>query len=638
MRTPMDCIPKKKGQGMKQMLLMSCHHVWIRWRCRQWEHALFSWGALPLLIVSCAALPDGIPVHHHNETVQEETRETAQAYFHFLRGSLAELAHDYGSALTEYQIGLRYDPDSVYLRLRLASLYFSRGEMQATVEVLDQISPDQVEEAKRLRAIAKMYAGAGRAERAVEFFDHAIHRDPQDAHNYYAKGIFLLNRDRLDEAQQVFEQGLARDSISHVGWFYLGKVFERQGNWDRAVEAYRKALVRAPQQAPIYQALGALFEKQGQVAQAIQVLDQYLHTARMPRRQVRQELIRLLIQEKAYDRALQELTHLIENNPHDLSAKVRRALVYGQMGRYDQAIAELHAIVQAHPAELRIRDYLGLMYEEIQDYDRAIQTYTDNIALSPNFYDSRVHLGFLLYRLKRYEEAIPHLQQAVALNPGNPDSFLLLGLTYLQAKQPARAKNTFEEGIKLHPQNVDLRFNLGVAYDKLNRFDDVVREMEAVLALNPDYADALNYLGYSYADRGIHIEKAVTLTKRAVALKPHNGYYIDSLGWALFKMGKLDEALQKLKQAADLVKDDPVIFEHLGEVYLQQNQREKAREAWERSLKVDPSNERLRQRYREQGFETPSAVGDDGDREAAAPPTVSQFSADPGGRATNRNP
>ena len=113
----------------------------------------------------------------------------------------------------------------------------------------------------------------------------------------------------------------------------------------------------------------------------------------------------------------------------------------------------------------------------------------------------------------------------------------MLGLSYLQADEFEQATSAFENGLEFHPDDENLRFNLGAAYDKLDRFPDVVREMEAVLALNPDHTDALNYLGYSYADRGINGDEAVELTSRAVALKPDNGAYVDSLGWALFKVG-----------------------------------------------------------------------------------------------------
>ena len=157
-----------------------------------------------------------------------------------------------------------------------------------------------------------------------------------------------------------------------------------------------------------------------------------------------------------------------------------------------------------------------------------------------------------------------------------------------------------------NPNNADLHFNLGTAYDKLNRFEDVVRAMETALALDPHHADALNYLGYSYADRGIKIDQALSLTRRAVAIKPENGYYVDSLGWAFYKSGLLAEALSEIKRAVTLVGDDPVIFEHLGEIYVKQQNLSDAREAWLHSLELDPSNEKLLLRFREQGLGDPA--------------------------------
>ena len=225
--------------------------------------------------------------------------------------------------------------------------------------------------------------------------------------------------------------------------------------------------------------------------------------------------------------------------------------------------------------------------------------------MDSTFYDSRIHLGILLYRLTRYDDAALHLTRAVGLKPDNPETHFLLGLSYLQAEAFERATSAFEKGLEYHPNDENLRFNLGAAYDKLDRFPDVVREMEAVLALNPEHADALNYLGYSYVDRGINGEKAVELTRRAVALKPDNGAYVDSLGWALFKIGRVAEALREIQRAAELVKDDPVIFEHLGEIYLTQEHQEAAKDAWIRALELDPRNEKLIKRFREVGFGNP---------------------------------
>jgi tetratricopeptide (TPR) repeat protein len=116
----------------------------------------------------------------------------------------------------------------------------------------------------------------------------------------------------------------------------------------------------------------------------------------------------------------------------------------------------------------------------------------------------------------------------------------------------------------------------------LDRFDEVVKAMEATLRLDPHHADALNYLGYSYTERGMKIEEALSLIKRAVSLKPNNGYYVDSLGWAFFKLGQFDDAM--------------------GEIYLKQNLIAEAREAWLHSLELDPTNLKLIERFRVQGM------------------------------------
>jgi tetratricopeptide (TPR) repeat protein len=246
------------------------------------------------------------------------------------------------------------------------------------------------------------------------------------------------------------------------------------------------------------------------------------------------------------------------------------------------------------------------MYEEVKDYDKAIEAYQANLKVQPTYTDGHLHLGFLYYRLKQSAEAIPHLVEVVKQNPKQSDAYLLLGLTYLQSEQYALASQAFEEGIRYNPANPDLHFNLGTVYDKLNRFDDVVRTMESALKLDPKHADTLNYLGYTYADRGIKIPEAVELTQRAVSLKPDNGYYVDSLAWALFKMGRLDDAKAEITRAATLVKDDPVIYEHLGEIYLKQNLSQEAKEAWLHSLELDPSNAKLIDRYKERGFGDPT--------------------------------
>ena len=557
---------------------------------------------IPLLVVSCAAVPDSEP----GTVIQPESVPLpSPAYYHFLQGYLAELANDVPKAVSEYRAALQFDPKSAFLRVRLAALQFLSGSMQRATAMLDQIQSAQVRDAAVLVEMAKIYAGGGQFDRALELYDEAIRLNPERGETYFDKGVLLLNLKRPVRAEAVFAQGIAHEPESHFGYFYQGKALEAQEKRTEAKEAYRQAIERAKRFEPAYQALLKLYEFDADLQEAIQLYEQFVSSVRPRDETFRKDFVRFLVKQKDYERALDILEQMIVDEPQDVKVQIQRALVYVEMKESHRAVTELEGILQAHPSELRVRDYLGWLYEQIDDVEGALDAYRTNIDLDATFYDSRIHLGILLYRLTRYDEAVQHLTQAAGLKPSNPETHLLLGLSYLQADEFEQATSAFEKGLEFHPDDENLRFNLGAAYDKLDRFPDVVREMEAVLALNPDHTDALNYLGYSYADRGINGDEAVELTRRAVALKPDNGAYVDSLGWALFKVGRVAEALQEIQRAAELVKDDPVIFEHLGEIYLIQEHQDAAKAAWIRALELDPHNDKLIKRYREVGFGDP---------------------------------
>ena len=127
-----------------------------------------------------------------------------------------------------------------------------------------------------------------------------------------------------------------------------------------------------------------------------------------------------------------------------------------------------------------------------------------------------------------------------------------------------------------------------MVYEKQQKFDDAVREFRSVIALDPKHAEAYNYVGYMFVERGQNLDEAIDLINKALALEPENGYFLDSLGWAFYQQGKFPDALRELKRAVDKAKEDPVIFEHLGDAYLKNGFDEDAATAWEKALQLDP--------------------------------------------------
>jgi tetratricopeptide (TPR) repeat protein len=436
--------------------------------------------------------------------------------------------------------------------------------------------------------------------------DRAIDLDPTAADPYFTKGLLLLNLKRQPEAEQAIRSGLALAPESAVGHYHLGRILLDAGKGDEAAASLERAIAVNASFEPAYLALASIYESRQDQDRAVAVLRKYLQSVNPRNRDIRHQLVRLYVAAKDYQGARKELNDLLAEDPSDLDAQLRLALLYGEEKEYTKAIDQITQILKARPTELKIRDYLGFLYEESKDTKNAIETYTFNVQLEPSYFEGHLHLGLLFYRLKQFPEAITHLTQALTINSKQPEAHIVLGLTYLQKDQFDDAARALEEGISQNPKSADLHFNLGTVYDKLNRFDDVVRVMETAIKLDPHHADALNYLGYSYAERGVKIDQALSLTKQAVALKPSNGYYVDSLAWALFKSGLLAEALTEMKRAVALAGDDPVLYEHLGDIYAKQRNLSEAREAWLHALELDPSNNKLMDRFRELGMGDPT--------------------------------
>lgn len=580
-----------------------------------WPRVILAVLIIPLIVVSCTGMPQAgtaqVPVSSPSAATAPAASSLPLpsdplAYYHFILGYQAEMAQDSAKAIREYLAALRADNASIALKVRLATLYFSRGDVASALRFADRVAESDVKDPQTLIQIAGIYAAAGQPERALTLYDRAIELQPANGDVHMAKGLLLMRLNKFDEAEQALEKAVQQSKDSAIGYYHLGRMHAEGKRYDRAEANLQRAIALVPSYEPAYLALIGLYEAQQDRAKAVALCRKYLDDVNPHSKDVRQQLIRLLIGEKAYQEAQAELNKILAEDADDLDARLRLGLLYGEMKNYPKAIEELKQILASRPAELKVRDYLGLLYEEVKEHDNAIKAYERNIELNPNYVEGHLHLGFLLYRLKRYPEAQTHLDRVVKLSPKQAEGHILLGLTFTQMEKFQDASQAFESGLVHHPQNADLHFNLGTAYDKLNRFEDLVRAMESALRIDPKHADALNYLGYTYAERGIKIDEAVSLTKRAVALKPNNGYYVDSLAWAFFKQGRLDEALAEMKKAVSLVGDDPVIFEHLGEIYFRQNHLPEAKEAWIKSLELDPSNAKLIERYRERGLGDPT--------------------------------
>jgi tetratricopeptide (TPR) repeat protein len=214
-----------------------------------------------------------------------------------------------------------------------------------------------------------------------------------------------------------------------------------------------------------------------------------------------------------------------------------------------------------------------------------------------------LHLAeLLLGPLRDADRAVKLLTEARRRFPGAPEIVYYLAIAQREAKQSQQAVATFEEALRDAQLDEDddvinakFYFNYGAAAEQAGLYEKAADLLRKSIALDPsNSAEAYNYIGYMWADHNMNLDEAETMIKRAIESEPNNASYLDSLGWVEFRKGKFDQALTDLLRAAKTVeRDDPVVFEHIGDTYLKLNRVPEALNAWQKALALDPKNKNL---------------------------------------------
>jgi tetratricopeptide (TPR) repeat protein len=172
----------------------------------------------------------------------------------------------------------------------------------------------------------------------------------------------------------------------------------------------------------------------------------------------------------------------------------------------------------------------------------------------------------------------------------------MLGSLYETKKEYEKGIEVIKKGLEQDGKNIDLMFRLGVILDKNGEKKSCIEQMRRILDIKPDHADALNYIGYTFADQGIKLDEAMDLIQKALKIKPESGYIIDSLGWVYFQKGLYDKALHYLEKASKLT-PDPTIHEHLGDVYFKKKKYKEALDSYQKALSIDhPDQEKIKEK------------------------------------------
>ena len=488
----------------------------------------------------------------------------ARALAGYLRGTLALAEGDQGVALAAFEQAAAADPRTPRIRRRLASLYVQNGMLMQALkhcEAAVRSTPGDLE--SRL-LLADVLATLGRDEEAISHYERVLMLNPGHPKTRLLLGILYAKHEEFDKAIATLHPLTERESSAFLGHYYLGRIYTAANNSEGAEASYRSALRLTPRSAPVLGELALLYERQQRVDEAVKLYEQILQV-NPERPMIRRRLAELYAGQDASDDGPDLPVEQVAADPIDTRTKI--GLLLYDRGDYERAATEFGLVLAMQPDNHRVRFYLASINEQARAYDLAIEEFRRIPADNELFVDAQRTIASIHQEQGRITDASAGIEHARQLKPDDEELVNVQALLYREQGRFKQAIELMLQLIVAHPEDDRYHFTIGAFYDEDDRPGRCVHHMQRAVELNPENAAALNYLGYTYAEQGIQLDEAERLIRRALAVSPRDGYFIDSLGWVYYRQGHYDRAIEQLERAVTLATDDPTIAEHLGDAY-----------------------------------------------------------------------
>lgn len=506
-------------------------------------------------------------IHEYQAITRLAPNDTHSAV---LLGRLYWLNNQPDKAEDAFKTVLGSHPDSASALSYLGKLLMDQEQFKQAITVFEKV-PESQRSPSTLAMLALAYSHTGHLDQAIKDYKEALSIDPEnsDVRRQYADA--LMRSGKLDLARNQFEKVLKvnpQDGLTHLR---LAQMSQAEGHFDAAAKEIAQARAQLPEDPEVNFQDALLQHATGHDANAIQLLQGLLKTT------------------------ASSDGHYSGGEASNRAAFLERlGMIYRSQRNYSQAISAFQQIAalggnQGPRGEGLIVETLQLQgqpQKALQEAGAALGKYPKNRSLTlieASLLGSQGHVA----------EAVEHLRAIETGGASDPQVELAIAQVYSGAKQYRKAQDVVKRildlpGLKPGEQE-NAEFVLGSIYDRQKKYDLAEQQFKKVLAADPLNADAFNYLGYMLANRGVELDQSVNYIKKALQIEPQNAAFLDSLGWAYFKMARYDLALPPLEKAAKMLSTDPTVLDHLGNVYLKLGKEKEAAEAWKLALKQWPS-------------------------------------------------
>ncbi|MEE8349089.1 MAG: tetratricopeptide repeat protein [Acidobacteriota bacterium] len=503
-------------------------------------------------------------------------------------------------AIDEFRKTVALDPEHFAALYELGRLLLGRESYRETVEVMNRFIELRPWIVQGYELKAKAHVQLGEMAEAIAALEESLVYDRSYLENIKVLGDLYEQTDQVEKAQQLYSRALTDVTDSDMQ-YRLALLFLDQERPGEAASLLRELSRNYPRNMQIRMTLGRALRNNKRYAEAAEIFEEA--SATDPENyginyQLAEIETLLGERQKAVDRFL-HLREASSTEDQIRSIDTNLALLYQRMRRFDEAIEIFRRISEEIPednfASLRLVYALkdaGRLPEALELSEQLIEQSAENsYEEEPSKTYSVIARAQVLSAADKLEESTELLNEGIQNHRDPQDLLLAASQLYVDHEKYREAENILREALVRYPESERVKFQLGALYEQQEEWEEVESMFQDILEINPQHSGVLNYLGYMLADRGIRLLEALDYIVKAVEIEPHNGAYLDSLGWVYFRLKRYDQAEVNLLEASRIIDSDATIFSHLGDLYNVLGKYEQAQGYYELSVRFAEDDE-----------------------------------------------
>ncbi len=543
---------------------------------------------ISLFVLTLASFVPTASVFADSSGVPDVKQGVDQPFGEYLAGLHAAIHNDIHVAADFHEQALALDPENEMILRKSFALFISDGRYNQALK-----SGHKLTELKVADSMVRMFLFLEKAKAAD--YDGAL----ADLDNLGAAGVYsllkplfrawiLLAQGEAGEAEGLIETLLETESFKDFKQYHAGLFYEYIGKTQLAEKMYSAALI-IPGAISIrtVEAYGTLLRRLGRAEDARQLYLNYLGKA--------PDNARLLRAFQNFENKIPPTSFIIVET--DGIAEIFHSAANFLM----QDNIRLAATIYLRYAKFLKEDFfiadfmLGQIFEADKYYSGAMDSFGRIAKDHPLYFRAQVQMAWTLEKMDKLDEAIAAMKKLSVDFSDNLEIFASLGdinRMHSRFEEAAIAYTKYIDGLtEVSEKHWSIFYTRGIVYEQSKKWKVAEADFLKALELRPDHPQVLNYLAYSWVDKGMNIEKARVMLERAVELRPNDGFIIDSLGWALYRIGDMPKAVEYLERAVQLQTDDWEINDHLGDAYWAVGRKYEAKFQWRHALSLKPDEE-----------------------------------------------